>query len=189
MPALRRKGVLTLDEAAAKAERGACLVKLAGVVTARQERKSARGNRFAFLGLSDITGAYEVTLFSEVLENSRAHLESGMRVVVTAEATMEAEQLKLLGRSVAPMDMAVADAGATGLRVFVEAETALPSVASVLDQAKAQAQRAPKGPIYLCLMADGVGEVEIDLNAEFPVTPQIKGAIKSLDGVLDVQEV
>jgi len=189
MPALRRKGVLTLDEAAAKAERGPCLVKLAGVVTARQERKSARGNRFAFLGLSDTTGAYEVTLFSEVLENSRAHLESGMRVVVTAEATMEAEQLKLLGRSVAPMDTAVADAGATGLRVFVEAETALPWVASVLDQAKAQAKRAPKGPIYLCLMADGVGEVEIDLNAQFPVTPQIKGAIKSLDGVLDVQEV
>ncbi|MFP4328968.1 MAG: DNA polymerase III subunit alpha, partial [Paracoccaceae bacterium] len=189
MPALRRKGVLTLDEATAKAERGPCLVKLAGVVTARQERKSARGNRFAFLGLSDITGAYEVTLFSEVLENSRAHLESGMRVVVTVEATMEAEQLKLLGRSVAPMDMAVADAGVSGLRVFVQAETALRSVASVLDQARAQAQRAPRGPIYLCLMADGVGEVEIDLNAEFPVTPQIRGAIKSLDGVLDVQEV
>ena len=34
-----------------------------------------------------------------------------------------------------------------------------------------------------------VGEVEMDLGAEFPVTPQIKGAIKSLSGVVEVQDM
>jgi DNA polymerase-3 subunit alpha len=33
------------------------------------------------------------------------------------------------------------------------------------------------------------GEVEMDLGVEFPVTPQIKGAIKSLSGVVEVQEM
>jgi DNA polymerase-3 subunit alpha len=33
------------------------------------------------------------------------------------------------------------------------------------------------------------GEVEVQLEKEFPVTPQIKGAIKSLDGVLAVEEI
>jgi DNA polymerase-3 subunit alpha len=32
------------------------------------------------------------------------------------------------------------------------------------------------------------GEVELDLGGEFPVTPQIKGALRSLPGVLEVQE-
>jgi DNA polymerase-3 subunit alpha len=42
----------------------------------------------------------------------------------------------------------------------------------------------------LCLMDSGLpGEVEIDLGREFPVNPQIKGALKSLDGVMQVEEV
>jgi DNA polymerase-3 subunit alpha len=33
------------------------------------------------------------------------------------------------------------------------------------------------------------GEVEIDLGQDFPVTPQIKGAIKSLMGVMEVEDL
>ena len=54
--ALKRNGVLTLDEVANKAEAGPFVAKMAGVVANRQERKSARGNRFAFLQLSDKQG-------------------------------------------------------------------------------------------------------------------------------------
>ncbi len=108
MAPLKRKGVLTLDQLLEKVQQGACIAKLAGVVAGRQERKSARGNRFAFAQLSDTTGAYEVTLFSETLEKSRDYLETGAKVVVTVEATLESDQLKLLGRSVAPIDIAVA---------------------------------------------------------------------------------
>ena len=108
---------MTLDDLTEKvSERGAMNARLAGVVAGRQERKSARGNRFAFAQLSDPTGGYEVTLFSDTLEQARDHLETGSKVVVTVEATMEADQLKLLGRSVAPVDMAVADVGGVGLR-------------------------------------------------------------------------
>ncbi|MDA7428567.1 DNA polymerase III subunit alpha [Primorskyibacter aestuariivivens] len=190
MAPLKRKGVMTLDEVTAKAESSACIAKLAGVVAGRQERKSARGNRFAFCQLSDTTGAYEVTLFSETLEKSREHLETGAKVVVTVEATMESDQLKLLGRSVAPIDVAVADAGSTGLKVFVEEEAALPSVATILADAADKVQRAAKGPIYLCLMDPRLpGEVEIDTGAEYPVSPEIKGALKSLPGVMAVEEV
>jgi DNA polymerase-3 subunit alpha len=39
-------------------------------------------------------------------------------------------------------------------------------------------------------MGEGLpGEVEIDAGRDFPVTPQIKGAIKSLAGVVQVEEV
>ncbi len=190
MPALRRKQVLTLDEVTEKARSGPLIAKMAGVVAGRQERKSARGNRFAFAQLSDPSGAYEVTLFSETLEKSREFLEAGAQVVVTAEATMEADQLKLLGRSVGPIDSVVADAGATGLRIFVNEEGALATVSKVLADAATAAKGAAKGPIQLCLLDPGLpGEVEMDLGQDFPVNPQIKGALKSLEGVMSVEEI
>ena len=190
MPPLRRKGVMTLDEVTARAEGGPFVAKLAGVVAGRQERKSARGNRFAFCQLSDTTGAYEVTIFSETLEACREHLETGNKVVVTAEATLEADQLKLLARSIGPIDIAVSEAGTAGMRIYVEAASAMQQVANILEGAAEAARKAPRGPIQLCLLDPGLpGEVEIDLGQDFPVNPQIKGAIKSLDGVLDVEEI
>jgi DNA polymerase-3 subunit alpha len=190
MPALKRKGTLTLDEVVEKVQMGPSVVKMAGVVAGRQERKSARGNRFAFAQLSDTSGAYEITLFSEVLEKSRDFLESGAKVVITAEATLEADQLKLLGRSVSPIDVAVTDIGSVGLKIFIEDGEAVASVASVLEQANEVATRGSRGPILFCLMSpDLPGEVEIDTGLEVPVNPQVKGAIKSLNGVIEVEEV
>ncbi|WP_298933705.1 DNA polymerase III subunit alpha [uncultured Ruegeria sp.] len=190
MPALKRKQVLTLDEVMEKARSGPLIAKMAGVVAGRQERKSARGNRFAFAQLSDPSGAFEVTLFSETLEKSREFLETGAQVVLTAEATMEADQLKLLGRSVGPIDSVVADAGATGLRIFVDQAQAVPTLAKVLEDAASAARSAAKGPIQLCLLDPGLpGDVELDLGQDFPINPQIKGALKSLEGVMSVEEI
>ncbi len=118
--------------------------------------------------MSDTTGAYEVTLFSETLEKSREFLETGAKVVVTVEATMESDQLKLLGRGVGPVDMAVA----------------------VLEEAKSAARAAARGPVQLCLLDPGLpGEVELDLGQDFAINPEVKGALKSLDGVMTVEEL
>ncbi len=189
MPALKRQDVLTLDEVLEAAQRGPCVKKLAGTVAGRQERKSARGNRFAFAQLSDPTGAYEVTLFSEALEKCRDFLETGAKVVVTVEATMESDQLKLLGRSIMPVEQVVAGAGASGLKIYVEGAEVLGQLASVLTRAAEQMPKAARGPIHLCFSHEKLpGEVEMDLQQQFPVTPEIKGAVKSLDGVLAVED-
>ncbi len=103
---------------------------------------------------------------------------------------METDQLKLLARSVAPMEMAVADVSNMGLRVFIDAPGAISAVADVLEGARKAAKSAGRGPVQLCLMDPGLpGEVEVDLGLEFPVTPQIKGAIRSLEGVMEVEEI
>ncbi|MGR3490587.1 MAG: OB-fold nucleic acid binding domain-containing protein, partial [Shimia sp.] len=170
--------------------REAMVAKLSGVVSARQERKSARGNRFAFVQLSDPTGAYEVTVFSDTLEAARDNLDTGAKVVVTVEATLEADQLKLLGRGVQPIDGAVANVGALGLKVFVDGPAALPSVATVLDDLGPQIKGAAKGPIVACLLDPTLpGEIEMELGGALPVSPQIKSAIKSLGGVLMVEDL
>ena len=190
LPALKRKGVLTLEEVAKKAEHAPLVAKMAGTVSSRQERKSARGNRFAFVGLSDPTGLYEVTVFSDTLDACREHLETGANVVVTVEANMEAEQLKLLARSAAPVDTVVADAGGMALKVYLADAGAVTGVAALLASAAKQAKNARPGAVSLCLMDPGLpGEVDIDIGDAVPLNPQIKGALKSLPGVVSVDEV
>ena len=182
--------ILTIEEVEEKALSGPCLVKIAGVVVGRQERKSARGNRFAFVQLSDFTGNFEVTLFSDVLEKSRNNLESGARIILTVEASLEGEQLKLLCRSIANIDEAISTDTSHGIKIFVEDKKVLPSIISVLDQASENKKIVSKGPIHLCLIDSGLpGEVELDTGLNCDTSPQIRGAIKSLDGVLDVQEI
>ena len=182
--------IFTIEEVEEKALSGPCLVKIAGVVVGRQERKSARGNRFAFVQLSDFTGNFEVTLFSDVLEKSRNNLESGARIILTVEASLEGEQLKLLCRSIANIDEAISTDTSHGIKIFVEDKKVLPSIISVLNQASENKKIVSKGPIHLCLIDSGLpGDVELDTGLNCDTSPQIRGAIKSLDGVLDVQEI
>jgi DNA polymerase-3 subunit alpha len=188
MASLRRQDVKTFAEAQQIAARGPALLKMAGVVAHRQERKSARGNRFAFLGCSDPSGQYECMVFADVLEATREHLEPGAHVLLTVEATQEADQLKLLARAAQPVD-AVAQAGApSGLRVFVEGEGALPGLSKLLG--RLGAEKGPRGPVHLCLMAEGLpGEVELRLADLYPTGPQASRAIRSQPGVSLVEEV
>jgi DNA polymerase-3 subunit alpha len=188
--ALRRKGIHSFAEVQRLAERQPTVARLAGTVAYLQLRKNARGTRYGFLGLSDPTGLFEAMLFSDVLETARDLLEPGRNVVLTVEATAETEQLRLLARSVAPVDTVVADAAPGGLRVFVERAEAVAAVASLLTRARREAPARARGPVMLCLMApDLPGEVEVTVGEDLPVAPQVRGALKSLPGVVTVEEL
>lgn len=128
-------------------------------------------------------------MFSEPLEKYRDMLVAGANVVIGVEANMEGDQLKLLARSVQPVDGAVADAAAAGLRIYLGEEAAIPSVKSLLDRVMGEGKPQARGPINLLLMHPELpGEVEISLKGKFPVNPQIKGALRSLGGVVTVEE-
>ncbi|MFZ5752527.1 MAG: DNA polymerase III subunit alpha [Pseudomonadota bacterium] len=190
MPALRRKKVLSFAELSREAERGPLVARIAGMVSARQEKKSAKGNRFAFVALSDPTGLYEVTVFSDTLEAARAYLEPGMAVVLTVEATLEGESLKLLARGAEPADRLAAEAGVAGLRIHLDEPAAATAVASLLAQVGAEARGKALGAIAFCVANRQTGEeIEISAGRDYPITPQIRGAIKSLTGVALVEDL
>jgi DNA polymerase III subunit alpha len=187
MVPLKRKNVLTLTELTHAAERGPMVAKIAGSVSSRQERKSAKGNRFAFVQLSDPTGLYEVTVFSDTLEAARDMLEPGMNVVLTVEATLEGDTLKLLARAAQPIDQVAADAGGSTLRIYLDRAEAAASVAALF--ARLDGGRA-KGQIILCVPDPATGrEIDLALPNPYPITPQIKGAIKAVQGVVTVEEM
>ena len=185
MGPLKRKDVKTLTEIVALAQRGPLVAKIAGSVSSKQERKSAKGNRFAFVQLSDPTGLYEVTVFSDVLEAARDHLEAGKNVVLTVKVDPDGDGVKMLANAVTPIDAVAAEAGAAALRIHVNRAETVASLATLL----AGFQGRNRAQITLCV-ADAAGrEIDIALPNPYPVTPQIKGAIKAMQGVVMVEEV
>ncbi len=185
MSALKRRDVKTLTEVTALAERGPLIAKIAGSVSSKQERKSAKGNRFAFVQLSDPTGLYEVTLFSDALEASRDYLEPGKNVVLTVKAELEGDTLKLLANSVQPIDAVADQAGAQALRIHLNQASAATSIATLL----ARVEGRNRAQITLCVADDQGREIDLILPQPYPITPQIKGAIKAMQGVVMVEEI
>ena len=189
MGALRRRDVKTLAEVAKLAERGALVAKMAGAVASRQEKKSARGNRYAFVQMSDPSGGYEVTVFSDVLDQARDLLEPGKNVVITAEVTLEGETLKLLARSVQSADAIAEEAGATGVRIHLAGVEALGPLAVLLARTLAEGGRS-RAPVRLCVLTPATGEeVDVELAQPYPVTPKVRAAIKSFPGVRMLEDL
>lgn len=87
--------VLSYKNIAAKAQLEKTTGKIAGILTSRQNRKSARGNRYAFIGFSDASAHYEVALFSDHLDQYHDLLEVGQILVLSVEAYLEEEQLRI----------------------------------------------------------------------------------------------
>ncbi len=161
---------------------GTAAVNLAGVVVGKQERRSARGGRFAFVQLSDQSGVVEVALFSEVLSASRELIESGVPLVIAADARREGDTPRVTARTVQPLDRAVA-AAASGLTVRIVGAAALDRLRAALDQAK----RGP-GRVTLVVELDD-REVEVELPDGYVVSPAVFLAIKDLPDVGAVDEV
>ncbi|MDE1931954.1 MAG: DNA polymerase III subunit alpha, partial [Alphaproteobacteria bacterium] len=97
---LARLGVLRFADLARRPAGAETRVKLAGVVIGSKERTSARGNRFAFLQVSDMSGIYEVMAFSEVLRDSRPLLDSGQPLLVTADIRVEGDTFRLTAQRI-----------------------------------------------------------------------------------------
>jgi DNA polymerase-3 subunit alpha len=161
---------------------GSTRFKLAGIVVARRERTSARGSRFAFVQMSDSSGLFEVTVFSEVLAQSRQALDAGQPLLVTVDVRAEDDALRLTAQRIEPLDGMVATAAA-GLRVFLGAANALAPFKSLIMR-----EHGGRGRVTVVVPLPQ-REVEVALPGGFKVSPRVRAAVKSLPGVLDVHDV
>lgn len=176
--ALKRANVVSYAELLS---RGNSAELVAGVVAAKQERKSKKGNPFAFLTLSDASGQFEIVVFSEVLSASRDLMEPGKAVVVGVEIDRSGDEVKLRAQSVRLAEEVAANAAA-GMKIFIDEETPL-------DAIRARLGERGKGNVSLVLLREGGREVELKLKGGYRVTPQIRGAVKAVPGVVEVQEL
>ncbi|MFZ5711177.1 MAG: DNA polymerase III subunit alpha [Pseudomonadota bacterium] len=191
-PALKRKGLVTLVELQRKFEREGMAAGRVGVlVSGLQERKSARGTRYFRMHISDPTGQVAgMALFPEDFESVRKVFERTQMVVMSLEVKGAEGQFDPVARGAQPLDDVVATAGASGLRIHIAEAAAAGAVRKLLDRMAAEARPAVRGPVRFCIADPVAGvEVEVDTGEDFPVSPQIRGAIRTMFGVLMVEEI
>ena len=180
---LQRLGVCRAADLTALLARGTPgRIKLAGTVIDRMERTSAKGNRFAFVQCSDQSGAFELTVFSELLGSKRNLLEPGQAVLVSADGRLDGEQVKLTAQSVEKLDDAVANAAA-GLRIIVSDPAALEALRKTLDGKKG------RGRVTLVVPMPDEAEAEVTLPGTYSIAGGLRDAIGMLPGIAQVEEI
>jgi DNA polymerase-3 subunit alpha len=185
--ALAKLGVRRfVDFETAAARSGATGGRLAGIVISARERRSQKGNKFAFAMFSDSSGQFEAVIFSDTLANARDLLESGTAVLLDVEAERDGDALKMRVQNVKSLDEAVEQIP-RAVRIVLDGE-ALGRNSASLEQLKA-------------LLRPGKGEATIELNlADYerpiPIAPKGKydlsaktiGRITTVPGVIEVIE-
>jgi DNA polymerase-3 subunit alpha len=181
---LERLGAVPALEAAERllSGRGGGRVRLAGTPIAKQERTGKSGARFAFLQLSDMSGVFEVMLFSELLSASRELIEQGVPLLIAADGRVDGEQLRYTAQTIEPLDKAAANVAAS-LRVYLSDAASVESLKSLLER-----EARGKGRVWVVAMSEG-REIQIALKGGYRCSPPLRQAIKALGGVLQVEEV
>jgi DNA polymerase-3 subunit alpha len=179
--ALRKLGATSIALAQARAEAGVGRLKLAGTVVNSKERTTRTGSRMAWVRISDSSGSTEVTLFSEVLLRSREMLKEGNAILVTCEARMEGETLRLTAQDLEGLDKAAAGLRQM-LRLTIDDIAAVEPIRALLER-----EGPGKGKVALIPRTGPGQEIEVLLPGFFNVSPRMAQAMKVVPGVAHVE--
>ncbi|MDQ7248083.1 DNA polymerase III subunit alpha [Dongia sedimenti] len=164
-------------------QRGVSRAKLAGIVVGKQERTSQKGNRYAFVQMTDASGIYEATVFSERLVEYRELLEPGRALLLTVDVRSEEDNLRLMVAEAQGLDNAVA-ATAAGLKIYLRDPSPVTGIKQILDRAG-----KGKGRVQISLDLAELGwETDVTIKGGFAISGAVRSAIKAVPGVMDIQD-
>jgi DNA polymerase III subunit alpha len=195
---LPKLGVERFVDFEQKAGLGATAGRLAAIVVSARERRSQKGNKFAFAAFSDATGQFEAVIFSDTLTRCRELLEPGTPVLIGVEAERDGETVKLRVQSLERLDQAAANLQ-RGLRVVLDAR-ALAGRQARVEDIKALLKpglAGSKGGTVVRLAVEvagaagvaGARAMELSLPGRYDIGPRERGQISILPGVIEVVEM
>jgi DNA polymerase-3 subunit alpha len=190
---LPKLGVTRYAEFEARAGLTATAGRLAAIVVSARERRSQKGNKFAFAMFSDATGQFEAVVFSDTLARCRDLLEPGTPVLVSVEAERDGESVKMRVNGIEALDVA-AGTVSRGLRIVLDGR-GIAAAKRPFDEIKALLKPGGRAEVKLALELAGVPgvsgprEIEIALPGRYEVGAAERGEISTVRGVIDVVEV
>jgi DNA polymerase III subunit alpha len=157
-------------------------VNMAGTVISKIERISSKGNRYAFVQLSDPSGVFEIMVFSELLSMVRDLFEAGTSLFIKAGVQFEGETPKFTANSIELLDK-VASRAQVGLSVVIGSTEPLQAIYDALNIAQG------RGKVVVTARLESGEEVDVNLKDGFSITPEVLQNIRSIAGIEDLQEI
>ena len=159
-------------------------LRMAGIVVRKQERTSQKGNRFAFVQVSDSQGVFEMMVFSELLGASRDLLEAGTPILLSVDVDKksDSDELRFLAQSIEPLTDVV-QSMTRKIIIQVDKPEAAAQIRKILSS-------AGQGRVKLEILVDtGTHDVTIDIPGGFALSDDMPKALRAITGVREVREV
>lgn len=163
--------------------KGKAVYQMAGVLLKKQEKMSQKGSKYAFLQLSDPTGIYEVTIFSETLNNAREYLEGGQSLLLNVEAEYTDEQLRFTSKRIQPLEQAL-DGKINEIGIHLDTHDAAPKIKEFLN---IEGKGRSKIKFFIHLKNNKIAQ--INMPGTWSLSAQARNIIREETGVLKISEL
>jgi DNA polymerase-3 subunit alpha len=181
---LKRLGIVQMSEVSEKlANRNSAMIEMAGVLTRKQIKMSQKGSKFAFLQISDASGVYEITVFSETIHSAQDILVVGETLLLKVIAEQKEDQIRYTTQSISKLDDAL-DSKIKEIHIHLDKEEPVSELKKILDG-------EGKGNVKICLMVplSGNSHAEIFLPQKWSFSSNTRDMITSLNGVNHILEI
>ena len=157
-------------------------VQMAGVLLKKQEKVSQKGSKYAFLQLSDPSGIFEVTLFSEMLHASREFLEPGQTLLMSVDVEQREDQLRYTASRIEPLEAAL-EGKIREIQIELAKGAPARKIKEFLD---IEGKGMAKVTLYVRVEGDRVAQIQ--LPGKWSLSQQARNIIRAQDGVLEIRE-
>lgn len=157
-------------------------VQMAGVVIRKQEKMSKSGKKFAFMNVSDATGVYEVTVFSEALAKAREYMTPGESLLIIADAEMQDDIIRVTAQDIKPLDETLVRK-VRHVVIELEHERGIPQIQKIL-------QTDERGMVQFRIKVP-VGPEEnavLMLPDRYAYAPKTRDQLYQVDGLIKINE-
>ena len=184
---MEKMRVQLINEFEVSVRAGSAAGRLAGTITAKQERKTRTGKSMGIITVSDPSGQYEAVIFEEALNRFRELLEPGNSVILMVGAEMREEGISIRIQNVESLEEQAAREQ-RNLRIYLRDEQPIKSIKEMFV-GKMKPPRGESRVSMIVIQNNGQMEVEMQLRERFKMSSQVASALKGVPGVLDVELV
>ncbi|MCX7338005.1 MAG: DNA polymerase III subunit alpha [Alphaproteobacteria bacterium] len=172
---LETAGLTSSIDLLARAGETPTSVSLAGIILAKQERTSKKGQKFAFVTLSDTNGVFEVAFFSEAYQAVRDALVPGTAVYITASLRADNDSYRLIGQSLDSLDQKIKN---RDLFLWVDETFDVPAFKAVLVDCE-----PGSSTIYLGVVLPNLPRMKVTLPGQYGITRDHRACFLSVRGI------
>ena len=181
--ALIKNGVISSSTLVSELNKkgGMARMDVAGIVSSSRIRVNQRGNKYAFVQMSDQGGIFEVTVFSEVLSSAGDSLIPGEALLIRCDCKLENDFVRLVASKISSLDCSLKNS-IKGFKIYINDQNTVTNLAKILER-----QEAGSGEIKLVVQNTNQ-EFDLLLPEHYELNASLRSAVKSLPGVIEVQD-
>ncbi|MBL41577.1 MAG: DNA polymerase III subunit alpha [Rhodospirillaceae bacterium] len=188
---LKRLGVSSYDKILNRNKSDNGKVILAGSVESVQERISARGNKYAFVQLSDLSGSFEVVFFSEQFNKYREQIITGRRVLLFSDYRFNDGQIRITVNILKDLDESLADSKES-IEIHFSRHSEREKILNILNKITEILKKSKNGESKIMLrvpIPEENKEVEIETPGEYLISQDLINKLKIFQSDINIRKI